>query len=246
MKFDDHYCENIKLPDGGVMRLRLVRAEDRDGIIAAFNRLSVETRVMRWFYPKMQLNEQEIDALISPCDENHGAITAIQLGPDGAEQAGIGMARFVRSKDSADAAEIAITIVDDWQGLGIGGILLHRLLAMISERGIPYADGRLQAENRAMRALLEPYVPAEGFRREDATLVFRFPVPPPDHPLMAQLARNAAAVANMFALMAEGGLALPRALAEKRLPEMGRKVLLQTLQRQNRKLDGGSSANDES
>jgi len=239
MRFDDHYSEDIRLPDGGVMRLRLVRPDDRDGIIAAFNRLSVETRVMRWFYPKMQLNDQEIQELVAPCDDDHGAITAIELGADGTEQNGIGMARFVRSKDSPDAAEIAITIVDDWQGLGIGRILLHRLLAMVSERGIPYADGRLQVENKAMRHLLEPYVPHDGFQREDATLVFRFPVPPPDHPLMAQLARNAAAVAHMFQLMAEGGVGLPRALAqsltEKQLPQVGPKALMKTLLRQERK-----------
>jgi GNAT superfamily N-acetyltransferase len=108
------------------------------------------------------------------------------------------------ARRSPDAAEIAITIVDDWQGLGIGRILLHRLLAMVSERGIPYVDGRLQAENRRMRHLLEPYVPEGGFRREDSTLTFRFPVPAHDDPLMAQLARNAAAVVGMFKRMAEG------------------------------------------
>jgi len=86
-------------------------------------------------------------------------------------------------------------------------------------------------ENRAMRHLLEPYVPAEGYRREDATLFFRFPVPPPDHPLMAQLARNAAAVANMFQLMAEGGAELPRALVEKGLVAAGPRALLAELRR---------------
>ena len=45
--FETSYREDITLPDGGVMRLRLARAEDRDGIIAAFNRLSAETRVQR-------------------------------------------------------------------------------------------------------------------------------------------------------------------------------------------------------
>jgi len=233
--FDENYREDITLPDGGVMRLRLARAEDREGIIAAFNQLSAETRVQRWFYPKMRLTEEEIDALVSPADNDHGAIAAIAVDADGNEQSGIGMARYARSDESANAGEIAITIVDDWQGLGIGRILLHRLLAMMSERRIRYADGRLQAENRRMRHLLEPYVPRDGFVREDSTLLFRFPVPEPDDPLMVQLARNAAAVVRMFKSMAEGAIVVPLTLAEKRLQSIGPKTLLAELRRRDAK-----------
>lgn len=232
--FDETYREDITLPNGGVMRLRMVRAEDRHGIIEAFDRLSMETRVQRWFYPKMRLTEEEIEALVSPIDNDHGAIVAVELGADGSEKTGIGMARFVRSTGSQDAAEIAITLVDDWQGLGIGRILLHRLLAMISERGIPCVEGRLQAENRRMHHLLEPYVPEGGFHREDSALLFRFPVPAPDDPLMVQLARNAAAVARMFKRMAEGAIVLPLALAEQRLESLGPKALLAELRRRDR------------
>jgi GNAT superfamily N-acetyltransferase len=238
--FNETYREDLVLPDGGVMRLRLACPADRDGIIEAFDRLSAQTRIQRWFYPKMRLTEEEIAALVSPIDDAHGAIVAVELGSDGSEKAGIGMARFVRSKESPDSAEIAITLVDDWQGLGIGRILLHRLLAMVSERGIPFVDGRLQAENRRMRHLLEPYVPEGGFHREDSTLLFRFPVPAPDDPLMAQLARNAAAVVRMFKRMAEGAIVLPLALAEQRLESLGPKALLAELRRrdaENRKKD---------
>lgn len=231
--FDQSYCESFTLPGGGAMRLRLVRPEDRDGLLKAFEQLSMETRVQRWFYPKIRLSEQEIDALVSPADDDHGAIVAIELDADGNEKAGIGMARFVRSKDSPDTAEIAITIVDDWQGLGIGRILLHRLLAMISERGIPFVDGRLQAENRRMHHLLEPYVPEDGFQREESTLLFRFPVPAADDPMMVQLARNAAAVTRMFKRMAEGAIVLPLALAEQQLESLGPKALLAELRRRD-------------
>lgn len=233
--FDESYREELALPDGSRMRLRLAGPGDRDGIVAGFDRLSTETRVQRWFYPKSRLTEDEIEALVSPADDDHGAIVAVQLDDAGGEAGPIGMARFVRSREDPAAGEIAITIVDDWQGLGIGRILLHRLLAMMSERRIPWADGRLQAENRRMRRLLEPYVPSGGFQREDDLLRFRFPVPALGDPLMAQLARNAAAVAHMFKRMAEGGLVLPLALAERRLQSLGPKALLETLQRHDRR-----------
>lgn len=231
--FDENYSEAITLPDGGVMRLRLVQPRDRDGILQAFDGLSAETRVQRWFYPKMRLSEAELEALVSPADDSHGAISAVALDTDGNEVEAIGMARYAPSSEAADSREIAITIVDEWQGLGIGRILLHRLLAMMSERGIGYAEGRLQADNRRMRHLLEPYVPAGGFVREDSILLFRFPVPAADDPLMAQLARNAAAVARMFKCMAEGAIVMPLALAEKQLESLGPKALLAALRRRD-------------
>jgi RimJ/RimL family protein N-acetyltransferase len=235
--FEAGYCENLKLPDGGIMRLRLVGPEDREGILEAFDQLSAETRVQRWFHPKTELSEQEIGSLVRPADEQHGAIAAIELGPGGEEQAGIGLARFVRIAEDPAAGEIAITIVDRWQGLGIGRILLHRLLAMMCEREIRFAEGRLHADNRRMRRLLEPYVPASHFKREEDVLVFRFPVPAADDPLMAQLARNAAAVVRMFKRMAEGAIVLPLALAEKRLEAVGPKARLDELRRKDSKED---------
>jgi RimJ/RimL family protein N-acetyltransferase len=232
--FDQTYCEEVTLPDGGLMRLRLTRPGDREGILQAFEQLSTETRVQRWLYPKMKLSEQELEVLVSPVGDDQGAIAAIELDADGNEQSGIGIARFARGADP-DVAEIAITIVDPWQGLGIGRILLHRLLAMLSERGIAHAEGRLHVENRRMRQLLEPYVPQGGYRREDAALVFRFPVPAPDDPRMAQLARNAAAVLRMFKRLAEGVIVLPLELAEKRLQSLGPKALLEELDQNDAK-----------
>jgi len=238
--FDERYEENIRLPDGGMMRLRLVREDDRAGILRAFEQLSTETRVQRWFYPKMRLSEEEIAAIVSPLDDEHGAIAALEINPDSKTPGGdaepvIGIARFVRSKDDPDAAEIAITLADDWQGLGIGRILLHRLVAMISERKIGWIEGRLQAENQRMKHLLEPYVPEGGFQLEDSVLLFRFPVPRLEDPLMAQLSRNATAVAHMFGRMAEGGFTLPATLIGQGLQTRSPRALLADLQRAGRK-----------
>lgn len=249
--FDERYREDIRLPDGGMMRLRLVREDDRAGILRAFEQLSTETRVQRWFYPKMRFSEQEIAAILSPLDDEHGAIVALEIDPDAKsrdtrEKSVIGMARFVRSKEDPDAAEIAITLADDWQGLGIGRILLHRLVAMISERGIGWIDGRLQAENQRMKHLLAPYVPEGGFQLEDATLLFRFPVPRPDDPLMVQLSRNATAVARMFGRMAEGGFTLPMALVGKGLQARGPRAVLADLQRHGHEMDNCETPKDES
>ena len=236
--FRQGYREDLPLPGGGTMRLRLAGPEDRAALVEAFEKLSAESRFNRWLYAKRGLSEDEISQILAPENRDHAAIVAVALDEAGQEASGIGMARFVRVPEEPDAAEIAITIVDAWQGLGIGRILLHRLLAAISERGIPRAVGRLHVNNRRMRHLLDPYVPEHRFQREDTTLVFDMPVPELDDPLMAQLARNAAAVVRMFRQAAEGVLLQPLQAAERQLEALAPRAVLEQLRR-----SGGEGGN---
>jgi GNAT superfamily N-acetyltransferase len=39
--------------------------------------------------------------------------------------AGLGIARYVRHVSRPDAAEVAVTVIDDWQGRGLGTLLLE-------------------------------------------------------------------------------------------------------------------------
>ena len=48
----------------------------------------------------------------------------------------MGIARYVRDRKNPAAAEIAVTIVDDWQGRGLGTELLARLSDRAREEGI--------------------------------------------------------------------------------------------------------------
>ncbi|MEJ2523465.1 MAG: GNAT family N-acetyltransferase [Gammaproteobacteria bacterium] len=229
--FRQGYREELPLPSGTRMRLRIVGPGDRDGLLQGFENLSAESRIQRWLYPKRSLSAQELDQLLSPENDDHVAIVAVELDEDGNELSGIGMARFVRVPEDPDAGEIAITIADAWQGLGIGRILLHRLLAAMSERGVARAVGRMHAENLRMRRLLEPYLSEEGIVREDSALVFEMPVPEHDDPVMAQLARNAAAVIRMFRLAAEDVLLQPLQAAERQLESLVPRAVLHQLQR---------------
>jgi len=231
LTFRQDYREDLPLPNGGSMRLRLAGPGDRDALVAAFEQLSPESRFHRWLYVKRSFSEEELAEILAPENEDHVAIVAAELGPEGEEVSGIGMARFVRVPEDPEAAEIAITIVDAWQGLGIGRILLHRLLAAMSERGIPRAVGRLHVNNQRMRRLLDPYVPEGNFLREDATLVFEMQVPERDDPIMAQLARNAAGVVRLFRLAAQGILLDPLQAAERQLESLAPKAVLEQLRR---------------
>jgi GNAT superfamily N-acetyltransferase len=74
---------------------------------------------------------------------DHEALVAL----DAADERGVGVARFVRADDPG-VAEVAVTVVDDWQGLGVGTVLLERLTDRAREEGIRRFAALIQADNR--------------------------------------------------------------------------------------------------
>ena len=67
----------------------------------------------------------------------------------------IGVARFVRTDPGSPAAEVAVAVVDDWQGRGLGTLLLDRLAARAREEGIERFTATVLADNRAVIELME-------------------------------------------------------------------------------------------
>jgi RimJ/RimL family protein N-acetyltransferase len=66
----------------------------------------------------------------------------------------VGIARYVRDREDPGAAEIAVTIVDDWQGRGLGTELLARLSDRACQEGIGRFTALVAADNAAAAGLL--------------------------------------------------------------------------------------------
>jgi GNAT superfamily N-acetyltransferase len=67
---------------------------------------------------------------------------------------GVGIARYVRDADDPQAAAIAVTIVDDWQGRGLGTELVAQLSDRARSAGIRRFTALVAADNPAMTGLL--------------------------------------------------------------------------------------------
>ena len=121
----------------------------RDG----FRRLSSESRQHRFLTVLGELDDSMIRRLVGSVDGGqHIALLLIVLPPEG-EEGPVGVARLLQYADDPATADIAVTVVDDWQGRGAGTALVSALL----ERR-PAAVTRLctviEADNRASLALL--------------------------------------------------------------------------------------------
>jgi GNAT superfamily N-acetyltransferase len=66
----------------------------------------------------------------------------------------VGVARYVRDHERRDRAEIAIAVLEPWQGRGVGKALLDRLAERAWDEGIKQFRGLMLSDNRPMRRLL--------------------------------------------------------------------------------------------
>ena len=138
------------LRDGSTVLIRQVRGTDAPLLADGFARLSARSRRMRFLGTKTTLSAAELRYLTDVDHYDHEALGA--LSPAG--ERGVGIARYIRDPDDPRAAEIAVTIADDWQGRGLGAELLARLSDRARQAGIGRFTATVAADNAAMTSLL--------------------------------------------------------------------------------------------
>jgi len=179
-RYGDEYEESVQLSDGQKVLLRTIRPSDKQMFLDAFERLSPESRYARFMTSKTKLSEQELRYLTEIDGIDHFAIGAIRRHLMGKDE-GVGSARFVRLADRLDTAEPAVTVVDDFQGKGLGSLMLQRLIEAAWERGIRWFCTEVLSENTASKRLIESLSPDVKFHPSgDGAVVATLPIPEPD------------------------------------------------------------------
>lgn len=143
--------EHVTLRDGSTVLVRPVRPDDRELFAKGFERMSGESRYRRFMAAKKKLSEAELDFFTRLDHDLHEAIGAIDI----ATGEGAGVARMHRSPGDPAVAEAAVTVVDDWQGRGLGSVLLGRLTERARELGVQHFEASLFTTNRAMLHMFE-------------------------------------------------------------------------------------------
>ena len=168
-EFIRSHSTEVALPDGGLVRLRPVVPEDKSVLLEGFRRLSPESRYRRFMAPIVELSDELLIELTEVDYEDRFAWMAFSL--DEAGLPGMGVSRYVRDADDPEVAEAAVTVIDDYQGRGLGRLLLEVLRAVALENGIKRFRGYGLEGNRPIRELLERL---GATAEHDAPGVFRF------------------------------------------------------------------------
>src|ERR1700733_11709617 len=161
------------LRDGSPVLIRPVRSTDAPLLADGFTRLSATSRWMRFLTPKKELSPAELSFLTDLDHHDHEALGALDHG-DGR---GVGVARYVRQADDPWSADVAVTIVDEWQGRGLGTELLARLSDRAREENIRSFTALVAAENVAVAGLLRN-ARARLVGRESNTLEYEISLAP--------------------------------------------------------------------
>ena len=176
------------LRGGERVAVRPIEPADRAALNAAFEHLSPRSRYTRFLTPMTHLDSAMLRYLTEVDHHDHEALVAIEpLTGDL-----VGVARYV--KTGAERAEAAVTVADEWQGRGLGTLLLERLAAHAREEGLRYFTALVLAHNDAMLALLRALGPVRRVSSEMGTVEIEAELSGPEVPeQLRELMRQTAA-----------------------------------------------------
>jgi RimJ/RimL family protein N-acetyltransferase len=167
--------DSIVLPGGSHLEVRPITPASKPLIAAAMARLSPESIRRRFFAPRRELSELELHRLTALDGWNQYALGVCDRAGNGPLE-GVGVARFARTPEASTTAEIAITIVDAYQGRGIGKALIARLANAAATRGIRTLHAIVLPDNAPIIALLQRFAPWARWRRDGDNLMAVIPL----------------------------------------------------------------------
>jgi RimJ/RimL family protein N-acetyltransferase len=122
--------------------------------------------------------------------DHHDHEALVAVGADSGEP--IGVARYVRAPDEAQAAEVAVVVVDHWHGRGVATELLKRLAERAGEEGITHFTATCLADNREALELLQELGSTRLAASESGLIEAQIELPAADERHLYQLLRAAA------------------------------------------------------
>ena len=143
--------ETLNLPDGRRLLLRPIRAEDEPALIRGFERLNPDEIRLRFHHP-MKVLQHNLAARLTQIDYDRDmALVLADQGDDGELHA---VVRLTADPDRRQA-EFAI-IVGHWiAGMGLGMLLMKRLIRYARQQGIGQLYGSVLADNNDMLGLCQ-------------------------------------------------------------------------------------------
>lgn len=137
------------LKDGRSVLVRRLTRDDLELIVDFSHRLSRRTISMRMLGPVVTLDRAGLARFMDFDAHEQLALVAVH------ENRAVGIADFARVAGHPDRAEVTFTIVDEFQSLGLGGLLLEHIAAAARDNGVAVLEADVLVENVAMVRTLE-------------------------------------------------------------------------------------------
>jgi GNAT superfamily N-acetyltransferase len=148
--------------------LRLLQPGDSELIRVFFRRLSSETVYRRFLSPVTALNDALLKRLvdIDHCDRE--ALIALD------DQGIVGVARY--GTGPGESHDVAVVVADDWQGRGLGTLLIRRLAHIARLRGIATFHATMLGDNIRAQSLVRALSTRTSMRFEGGYIEAEIPL----------------------------------------------------------------------
>lgn len=140
---NDHFY--LEIDNGQRIKFGQIDPSKKELLRKGMEELSDRSRYLRFMHPVSRLSEKELEYFSNVDQYNHVAWGAIEEKPEG--EHGIAVGRYVRSEKEPDKAEFALTVIDDFQALGVGRVLLSILYVIGRRQGLKYLTGIIMPHN---------------------------------------------------------------------------------------------------
>lgn len=145
------YLASSVLRDGRRIEIRAQRPDDREDLIAAVNRTSAQSLFRRFFAVKRYFSDREVEFFTNVDFIKHVALVAVMEENDRPVIVGAGRYIMVRPGQ----AEVAFTVIDHYQGQGIGSELMRHLIANARDAGLEELVAEVLPDNTPMLKVFE-------------------------------------------------------------------------------------------
>lgn len=184
----DRWDADVVLSDGGTMRVRPIRPEDGELILAFHERQSPESIYFRYFSPRPRLTEKDVARMTNVDGVDRMAFVGL------INDELVGVARYDRHP-ARSTAEVAFFTDDRHSGRGMATVLLEYLAAAARDVGIVGFTAQVLPSNRRMLGVFKQVGFSVTSRFSDGVIEVEFPIEPTDEAVaaMAERARRSEA-----------------------------------------------------
>ncbi|MBZ5487847.1 bifunctional acetate--CoA ligase family protein/GNAT family N-acetyltransferase [Halomonas aquamarina] len=153
MPYPEELREWVTLKNGWQVEVRPIRAEDAPLITTFHRQLSEESIRFRYFHNKSNLTQRDLSILSHINYDRQMAFIAEHQHADGSKEM-LGVVRVWNDPDNI-RTEFSVIIRDDLQGLGIGSLLMKKMIDYCTHIGTLEMIGKIMVDNHPMRALMK-------------------------------------------------------------------------------------------
>lgn len=151
-----HYWYFVTLRSGQSAIIRAIAPADKYVLQEGMHHLGAQSRYFRFLTPKDELTDDEMAYFTEVDFLQHVALMAFIIGDESGTQVPAGVGRYIVTPGTnPTSAELAFTVVEEYQGLGVGKMLLQHLTMIARAAGIARFTALVLPDNVKMLKVFE-------------------------------------------------------------------------------------------